>query len=51
MHASIDDCESTVGMFIDLKKAFDTLYHDILIKKTLSLWYKSYVLMAQVLDV
>ena len=31
---SIDDCKSTVVIFIDLKKAFDTVDNDIFIKKT-----------------
>ena len=30
---AIDDRKSTVGVFIDLKKAFDTLDHNIIILK------------------
>ena len=29
----LDNKKITVGMFIDLKKAFDTIYHSLLIKK------------------
>ena len=29
---SIDDCKSTIGVFIDLKRAFDTVDHSILVK-------------------
>ena len=32
MTNAIDDSKSTVGVFIDLKKAFDTVDHNILIK-------------------
>ena len=37
----IDKRKSTIGVFIDLKKAFDTIYHAIL-KKTALLWYTRY---------
>ena len=34
---AIDDRKSTLGVFIDLKQAFDTVDHDILIKKNYSI--------------
>ena len=48
---SIDNKKSTIGVFIDLKKAFDTINHGILIKKlehygirgTSNSWIKSYL--------
>ena len=49
---AIDDNKSAVGVFIDLQKAFDTVDHTILLKKTLyhygirgvaNSWFKSYL--------
>ena len=29
----------TIGVFLDLSKAFDTLEHDVLYEKTLQIWH------------
>ena len=36
---SLENNKYTVGVFIDLKKAFDTVDHDILCKQTAFLWF------------
>ena len=48
---TIDNKESTIGVFIDLKKAFDTIDHSLLLKKIENYgirgkalnWVKSYL--------
>ena len=49
---SIDNNEITIGIFVDLAKAFDTVNHDILLSKlyhygirgTAYQWFKSYLI-------
>ena len=37
---SWDSDDIVIGMFLDLKKSFDTVFHDILLKKIISIWDK-----------
>ena len=37
---TIDNKKYGCGIFIDLRKAFDTVNHEILLKKTGTLWYQ-----------
>ena len=49
--SSLDSCDIIIGVFLDLKKAFDTVNHQILFKKlfsygirgTILKWFKSYL--------
>ena len=39
---NLDQKIYTCGVFVDLEKAFDTVTHDILVKKIRVLWHKRY---------
>ena len=51
IHKNLDNNDFVCGVFIDLEKAFDTVNHEILIKKLdfygirgiSNLWFKSYL--------
>ena len=51
LHSAIDNCEYTIGIFLDLAKAFDTVNHTILLNKLEhyeirgipNLWFKNYL--------
>ena len=38
--SSLDNGDLVIGVFFDLKKAFDTVDHQILLKKTIFVWYQ-----------
>ena len=39
IQSQLDQNKFCAGVFVDLKKVFDTADHEILLKKTVSLWY------------
>ena len=52
IHSAIDNCEYSIGIFLDLAKAFDTVHHTILLNKlepyygirgVPRLWFKNYL--------
>ena len=40
IRSALDNKKVACGIFVDLQKAFDTVNHNILLKKTLLLWYQ-----------